>query len=113
MEAINRSDSSLQNCQDSPFAGGTGLSRPLRKGSTFSRQKGDGSPEGRRSDCPPWDCRTERSERAEGPKVEQSAAARYRRPRARAGFVRHVAVVGTVVGGLLSVREIVYNNPRF
>ncbi|MDO5314065.1 MAG: hypothetical protein Q4G55_11760 [bacterium] len=34
--------------------------------------------EGRRSDCPPWDCRTERSDRAEGPKVEQSAADRSR-----------------------------------
>ncbi len=77
----------------------------------FSCQKGEGSPEGRRSDCPPWDCRTERSERAEGPKVEQSAAAR--RPRAWANLVRRVAVVGTVVGGLLSVREIVYNSSRF
>ncbi|MDO4366185.1 MAG: hypothetical protein Q4D70_05280 [bacterium] len=37
-----------------------------------------GSIEGWRSDCPPWDCRTERSDRAEGPKVEQSAADRSR-----------------------------------
>ena len=49
--------------------------------------------------------------------MEAMRSAAARRPRAWTGFVRHVAVVGAfpqaVVGGLLSVREIVYNSSRF